>query len=75
MRSDEIRLIRVSSSLVVAGDDDRDEEKGPVRGQIFVGVSKSMSTGFDGGDAKSDVDDGKSDVEPSPAAESAKLLA
>lgn len=34
-----------------------------------------MSNGLDCGDVNNDVDDGKSELEPSPVAESGKLLA
>lgn len=42
----------------------------------LVGVFNSMSRGFVGGEMKTgDVDDGKSEVEPSPVAESGRLFA
>jgi len=73
-KRDEMRLMRASSSLMVGDDDERlDEAKGCCT-IIFVGVSNSMSTGFDCGDVNNDVDDGKSKLEPSPAVESGKLL-
>jgi hypothetical protein len=66
--------MRASSSLIVGDDDERlDVMKGCCT-IIFVGVSNSMSIGFDCGDANSDVDDGKSELEASPVAESGKLL-
>ncbi len=66
--------MRASSSLIVADEDERlDEAKGCCT-IIFVGVSNSMSTGFDCGDVNTDVEDGKSKLEQSPAVESGKLL-
>jgi hypothetical protein len=71
--------MRASSSSVIGGDDDdndddRIDEKKGCWTIIFVGVSNSMSTGFDFDDVNNDVDDGKSELEPSPVAESGKLL-
>jgi hypothetical protein len=66
--------MRASSSLIVDDDDDRiDEIKGccTIR---FVGVFNSSSIGCDCGDVNNDVDDGKSELEPSPVAESGRLL-
>ena len=69
-KRDEIRLMSASSSLVIDDEDNRVAEINGCSMTIFVGVSNSFSTGFDCGD----VDDGRSELEPSPVAESAKLL-
>jgi len=66
--------MRASSSLVVGGDDDKVDEMKGCSTLIFVGVSNSISVGSDCGDINTDVDDGRSELELSPADKSGKLL-
>jgi hypothetical protein len=73
-KRDEIRLMRASSSFAVGDDDDRIDEMNGCCTSIFVGVFNSISTEFNCGDINNDVDDGRSEVEPSPVVESGKLL-
>jgi hypothetical protein len=75
-KRDEIRLMRASSSSVIGDDDDRVDELKGCGTEIFVGVCNSISIRSDCGDVNNDVDDGKSELEPtSPVDKSGKLLA
>ena len=66
--------MRSSSSLVADGDKHEVDDRKGCSVVKFVGVFKSISAGFDCGDVNNDVDDGRSEVDMSPLAESGKLL-